>query len=444
MPITRITFLICCLAIAGIFPFAGFFSKDEILGGAWARGHGIRRAGRTFYGKILWGGLLIAALGTAFYMWRLYFLVFARQASAREEAQARARVAAGDDGRRSSSSRPRDASSASSACRTSRRCTCPSVTHALARLARAERHARAGTAERAESLRDRRRTAATPRRIVADGRRARDRRARHRPRVDALRPRPVADGRRGCVDGPLAGVYEASQAQAVGRRDLRRDRSCGRSARSRAACSRSSIASSSTRSRSTARRSSSACSAACRAGSRTARSSATSPASSSARAAVFFVTDCHAQADVRATRIDGEQRRSSHARAGRRHRRRRRRSCAGTSTATATGQRSDDGKPSTTPRASPCAPATSARTITLCIDDAGRRRRPCTVTRRSTLPTRRGGDSRERRASFILPLLLGLPLLGAIFVMCTPKAETSLHRGLGLAFTIDHVPRLAR
>jgi NADH-quinone oxidoreductase subunit M len=37
--------------------------------------------------------------------------------------------------------------------------------------------------------------------------------------------------------------------------------------------------------------------------------------------------------------------------------------------------------------------------------------------------------------AFILPLLLALPLLGAIFVMCTPKTETSLHRGLGLAFT---------
>jgi NADH-quinone oxidoreductase subunit M len=36
---------------------------------------------------------------------------------------------------------------------------------------------------------------------------------------------------------------------------------------------------------------------------------------------------------------------------------------------------------------------------------------------------------------FVLPLVLALPLLGAIFVMCTPKAETSLHRGLGLAFT---------
>ncbi|HTL37762.1 MAG TPA: NADH-quinone oxidoreductase subunit M [Kofleriaceae bacterium] len=37
--------------------------------------------------------------------------------------------------------------------------------------------------------------------------------------------------------------------------------------------------------------------------------------------------------------------------------------------------------------------------------------------------------------AFILPLLLGLPLLGAIFVMCTPKTELSLHRGLGIAIT---------
>ena len=35
---------------------------------------------------------------------------------------------------------------------------------------------------------------------------------------------------------------------------------------------------------------------------------------------------------------------------------------------------------------------------------------------------------------FVLPLILGLPILGAIFVLCTPKTETSLHRGLGLAF----------
>ncbi|HET7505281.1 MAG TPA: NADH-quinone oxidoreductase subunit M [Kofleriaceae bacterium] len=38
--------------------------------------------------------------------------------------------------------------------------------------------------------------------------------------------------------------------------------------------------------------------------------------------------------------------------------------------------------------------------------------------------------------SFVLPLVLGLPILGAIFVMCMPRSETTLHRGLGLAFTI--------
>jgi NADH-quinone oxidoreductase subunit L len=73
MPVTRITFMISCLAIAGVFPFAGFFSKDEILAGAWL----VHPPGwPVWYGKVLWGGLLIAALGTAFYMWRLYFLVF--------------------------------------------------------------------------------------------------------------------------------------------------------------------------------------------------------------------------------------------------------------------------------------------------------------------------------------------------------------------------------
>ncbi len=73
MKITRITFMVSCLAIAGIFPFAGFFSKDEILGGAF----NVHPPGwPIWYGKLLWAGLLVAALGTAFYMWRLYFLVF--------------------------------------------------------------------------------------------------------------------------------------------------------------------------------------------------------------------------------------------------------------------------------------------------------------------------------------------------------------------------------
>ena len=73
MPITHITFAISCLAIAGIFPFSGFFSKDEILAGAW----NVHPPGwPVWYGKLLWAGLLLAALGTAFYMWRLYFLVW--------------------------------------------------------------------------------------------------------------------------------------------------------------------------------------------------------------------------------------------------------------------------------------------------------------------------------------------------------------------------------
>jgi len=77
LPRTHITFLISCLAIAGIFPFSGFFSKDEILAGAFA----VQPPGWPFwYGKFLWFGLLLGALGTAFYMWRLYFLVFAGEA----------------------------------------------------------------------------------------------------------------------------------------------------------------------------------------------------------------------------------------------------------------------------------------------------------------------------------------------------------------------------
>jgi NADH-quinone oxidoreductase subunit L len=77
LPLTHATFLISCLAIAGIVPFAGFFSKDEILGGAFS----VHPPGwPELYGKVLWLGLLIAALGTAFYMWRLYFLVFGGEA----------------------------------------------------------------------------------------------------------------------------------------------------------------------------------------------------------------------------------------------------------------------------------------------------------------------------------------------------------------------------
>ena len=64
MPITHITFLIACLAIAGIPPFSGFFSKDEILAAAF-----------EFSPVIGWVMSFIAAL-TAFYMFRLYYGIF--------------------------------------------------------------------------------------------------------------------------------------------------------------------------------------------------------------------------------------------------------------------------------------------------------------------------------------------------------------------------------
>jgi NADH-quinone oxidoreductase subunit L len=63
-PVTHITFLIACLAIAGIPPFAGFFSKDEILSAALA-------ADPLYFGVAAFGAAL-----TAFYMFRLYFMVF--------------------------------------------------------------------------------------------------------------------------------------------------------------------------------------------------------------------------------------------------------------------------------------------------------------------------------------------------------------------------------
>ena len=83
MPITRWTFFIYCLAIAGIFPFAGFFSKDAILAGAFASRFTMAENAPQWakslidlYPYVLWGMLVLAAACTAFYMWRLYFMVF--------------------------------------------------------------------------------------------------------------------------------------------------------------------------------------------------------------------------------------------------------------------------------------------------------------------------------------------------------------------------------
>jgi len=76
MPVTFWTFLLATLAIAGIFPFAGFFSKDEILWNVFASGHG---------SKIIWFLGALAALCTAFYMFRLVYLTFLGESRASEK-----------------------------------------------------------------------------------------------------------------------------------------------------------------------------------------------------------------------------------------------------------------------------------------------------------------------------------------------------------------------
>ncbi len=65
MPVTMITFAIGILAISGIFPFAGFWSKDEILVTALHSGH-----------DILFYAALATAFMTAFYMARIFFVTF--------------------------------------------------------------------------------------------------------------------------------------------------------------------------------------------------------------------------------------------------------------------------------------------------------------------------------------------------------------------------------
>ncbi len=65
LPRTHATMLIATLAIAGVFPLSGFFSKDEILWYAWKSG-----------GPFLWAAGVVGAFLTAFYMFRLYFMTF--------------------------------------------------------------------------------------------------------------------------------------------------------------------------------------------------------------------------------------------------------------------------------------------------------------------------------------------------------------------------------
>ncbi|CAA9215131.1 MAG: NADH-ubiquinone oxidoreductase chain L [uncultured Adhaeribacter sp.] len=64
LPITFLTFFIGTLAISGIPPFAGFFSKDELLAHVWE------------HSKIMWAFGVLASFMTAFYMFRLLYLTF--------------------------------------------------------------------------------------------------------------------------------------------------------------------------------------------------------------------------------------------------------------------------------------------------------------------------------------------------------------------------------
>lgn len=64
MPVTHITFLVAALAISGIPPFAGFFSKDEIIAAAFE------------HNKLLFWTEFITAGLTSFYIFRLYFNIF--------------------------------------------------------------------------------------------------------------------------------------------------------------------------------------------------------------------------------------------------------------------------------------------------------------------------------------------------------------------------------
>jgi NADH-quinone oxidoreductase subunit L len=74
LPITHITFLVGALALAGIIPFAGFWSKDEILGAALGASQESANY-KTTYGLLFFSGLLTAVL-TAFYTFRAYFVTF--------------------------------------------------------------------------------------------------------------------------------------------------------------------------------------------------------------------------------------------------------------------------------------------------------------------------------------------------------------------------------
>jgi NADH-quinone oxidoreductase subunit L len=85
-PWTHWVFFVCWLAICGVPIFAGFFSKDSIIALSFATPI-FERAGLAWVGPLVSILLMLAALGTAFYMSRLYFLVFSGPSRADAETQ---------------------------------------------------------------------------------------------------------------------------------------------------------------------------------------------------------------------------------------------------------------------------------------------------------------------------------------------------------------------
>jgi NADH-quinone oxidoreductase subunit L len=73
MPQTKLVFLVGSLALVGIFPFAGFFSKDSIIAAALDRG---------WYGAVIWVIAMVGAFLTGLYAFRLFFIVFTGEPSA--------------------------------------------------------------------------------------------------------------------------------------------------------------------------------------------------------------------------------------------------------------------------------------------------------------------------------------------------------------------------
>jgi NADH-quinone oxidoreductase subunit L len=72
MPWTYLVYIIGTLALIGIFPLGGFWSKDEIIADAWRVG----LLDNNVIGYIVFGLLIVSAAFTAFYMWRQIVLVF--------------------------------------------------------------------------------------------------------------------------------------------------------------------------------------------------------------------------------------------------------------------------------------------------------------------------------------------------------------------------------